>query len=200
MNNPKIPQTKYPLHELVTNRWSARSFNSQPIAEDTLHGIFEAASWTASSMNEQPWMYIYAHRDEETFAQFVSCLLPGNEPWAKNAAVLILSVARTSFVSNGKPNRHAMYDTGAANATLMLQATSHGILGHQMGGFDPLKTREVFQLPDEVEPTVFIALGYPGLPEDLEEPFKTREQTPRSRKPLAEFVSKKLPDLSFSKS
>lgn len=200
MNNPKIPQTKYPLHELVTNRWSARSFNSQPISEDILHGIFEAASWTASSMNEQPWRYIYAHRDEEAFAQFVSCLLPGNEPWAKNAAVLILSVARTRFVSNDKTNRHALYDTGAANATLMLQATSHGILGHQMGGFDPTKTREVFELPDDVEPAVFIALGYPGSPEELEEPFKTREQTPRSRKPLAEFVSKKLPDMSFSKS
>lgn len=197
--NPKIPQTQYPLHELITHRWSARSFAGRPIEEEVLHGLFEAASWAASSMNEQPWVYRYAHRDEEAFAQFASCLLPGNKPWAQNAAVLILSLACKNFTANGKPNRHALYDTGSANTNLMLQATANGILGHQMGGFDPALTREVFQLEDDVEPVVFIALGYPGAPEQLEEPFRTRELTPRSRKALDEFVFKQSADLSVTK-
>lgn len=190
MKNPKIPQTVYPINKLFTERWSARAFTSQPIAEQTLMGMFEAASWAASSMNEQPWLYYYAHKEDDNFQKFVDCLLPGNAVWAQHATVLVLSLAKKTFAANGATNRHALYDTGAANTNLMLQATEHGLTGHQMGGFDYEKTREMFQLSDDIEPVVFIALGYPGQPDQLEEPFKSRETTPRTRKPISSFVQK----------
>lgn len=190
MTNPKIPQTVYPINGLFTERWSARAFASQPIADQTLMSLFEAASWAASSMNEQPWLYYYVHKEDDNFQKFVECLLPGNAGWAQHAAVLLLSLAKKTFAGNGAINRHALYDTGAANTNLMLQATEHGLTGHQMGGFDYDKTREVFQLPEDIEPVVFIALGYPGLPEQLEEPFKSRETMPRTRKPVAAFAQK----------
>ena len=41
-----------------------------------------------------------------------------------------------------------------------------------------------------MEPVVFIALGYLDSPEKLEEPFKTREITPRTRKPLHQIVKR----------
>ena len=190
MTNPKIPLTIHPINKLFTDRWSARAFAAQPIPEQMLLGMFEAASWAASSMNEQPWLYYYAHKEDSNFQKFADCLLSGNAVWAQHAAVLILSLARKTFAANGAINRHALYDTGSANTNLMLQATEHGLTGHQMGGFDYDKTREIFQLPDDIEPVVFIALGYPGQPEQLEEPFRSRETTPRTRKPVNAFAQK----------
>jgi nitroreductase len=185
----KIPVTKYPVHELIRSRWSARAFSNQSIDEDTLFTIFEAASWAASSNNEQPWRYIYARReDKKTFHAMVECLMPGNRPWARNAAALILCVIKNTAGAENRPNPIALHDAGLANATLLLQAISQNIYGHMMGGYDRKIAREKFDIPEGYEPVVFIALGYLDSHEMLEEPFKTREVTPRTRKSLDEIV------------
>ncbi|WP_231383676.1 nitroreductase family protein [Methylobacter luteus] len=62
-----------------------------------------------------------------------------NRQWAKNAPVLILSIAMDNFNHNGQPNRSAMYDTGAASLSLSLQATALGLSVHQMAGFVPIR-------------------------------------------------------------
>lgn len=187
--NIKIPKTQFPVSEVVKKRWSARAFSSSPINEATLKTLIEAATWAASSNNEQPWLYTYALKaDTERFEKFHSCLLAGNQPWAKNAAVLLLSCVRTTFAANGKPNKSALHDVGGANTTLMLEAIQHNIYGHMMGGYDVEKTKALFELPEGVEPVIFIALGYLDAPETLEEPFKTRELTARSRKKVDEVL------------
>jgi hypothetical protein len=53
----------------------------------------------------------------------------------------MISLVKTHF-DNGNVNRHAMHDVGAANQNLMLEATSEGIVGHLLGGFDMTKTKE----------------------------------------------------------
>ena len=185
----KEAKTKHAVHELIRKRWSARAFSNKNIDDETLFTLFEAAGWAASANNEQPWRYIYAKReDKETFDKMVDCLVPGNLPWAKNAAVLILCVAKTTTGPENKPNIAAFHDTGLANATLLLQAISQNIYGHMMGGYDRVKAREKFNIPAGYEPVLMLALGYLDSPETLDEPFKTREITPRSRKNLNEFV------------
>lgn len=188
MNTVKLPATQYPIQDLIRNRWSARAFADKAITEENLRQLFEAASWSFSANNAQPWMYIYAHRaDKEGFSKIFNCLAPSNQAWAKNAAVLIISIAKTQF-ENGKPNKWAYHDLGAANMNLFLEATGLGILGHPMAGFDYQKTVQEFKLPEFYEPVAFIALGYEGEIESLEEPFKTREITPRNRKKIEEFA------------
>ena len=185
----KIPQTKYPVLELIRQRWSARAFSKEPIADHDLYTLFEAAHWAASSNNEQPWRYIYAKReDTEVFEKMIDCLLPGNKPWAKNAAVLILCLAKTTSGPDNRPNAVAQHDLGLANATLLLQAISQKIYGHMMGGYDKAKAKTHFNIPEGYEPVIFMALGYLDSPETLEEPFKTRELTARTRKDLSEIV------------
>ncbi|OUJ74880.1 nitroreductase family protein [Hymenobacter crusticola] len=180
--------TSYPVHELIRQRWSPRAFSAQPVAPEALEQVLEAASWAFSAMNEQPWRYIYAHKaDTEAFERLVSCLLPANQAWAKHAPVLMLSLVKTHY-DNGQPNRTAMHDVGAANANLFLEATALGLHGHVLGGFDIARTREVFNLPEGLEPVAFIALGYVGTPDQLDEPFRTRETAQRKRKALAEFA------------
>ncbi|HMQ01089.1 MAG TPA: nitroreductase family protein [Cyclobacteriaceae bacterium] len=188
----KEAKTQYPVNEHIRKRWSARAFNSKAISQENIDTLFEAASWAASSMNEQPWIYIYATReDEASFQKMLDCLSAGNQPWAKNAPLLVLSLAKTTFERNGNSNKHAWYDTGAANTNLILQATEMDIYAHQMGGFDKAKTIEAFNLPADIEPVVFIALGYLDEAEKLPEPFKTRELTERKRKAIKDFVFRK---------
>jgi nitroreductase len=187
--NIKKATTENPVHDLISSRWSARSFSGKAISQADLETLLEAASWAFSANNAQPWQYVYAHRsDTESFQKLWSCLMPGNQPWTDKAAVLMVSLIKKNF-DNGKPNNTAKHDLGAANATLMLQATSMGIYGHPMAGFEKGKTVEALGLdPDEVEPVAFIALGYLDEADKLEEPFKGRELTPRTRKPVAEFA------------
>ncbi|OWY21303.1 nitroreductase [Sphingobacteriales bacterium UPWRP_1] len=188
MNTLKEAAAVYPIHELIRNRWSARSFTGQPVAQELLMQLFEAASWSFSANNSQPWQYIYAHRaDAPAFEKLFNCLAAGNQPWAKKASVLILALAKVK-TEDGKPLKWAYHDLGAANMCLMLEATANGLHGHPMAGFDANKAAADFNIPDGYEPHVMIALGYLNLPEMLDEPFKTRETTPRTRKPLSEFV------------
>lgn len=188
----KQANTERPIHDIILSRWSARSFSEKAIAQADVETILEAATWAFSANNSQPWHYVYAHHaDTEAFQKIWSCLMPGNQPWCANAAVLMVSCIH-KVNAEGKPNNWAMHDLGAANATLMLQATSMGIYGHPMAGFDKAKTIETFSLNAEIlEPVAFIALGYLDEPEKLGEPFRTRELTPRTRKGVAE-ISERL--------
>lgn len=189
--NIKIPKTEHPVIDLIKNRWSPRSFANKAVSEEDLQTIFEAASWAFSANNEQPWEYVYAHKeDPEGFQKLQDCLLPGNKLWTKSAAVLGVSLIRRKM-SNGKENGTAKHDLGAANATMMLQATSMGIYGHMMAGFDHDKTFEALNLNrEEVDTVAFFAMGYLDSPEKLDEPFRSRELTPRTRKKVSEFTQR----------
>ncbi len=185
--NIKIAKTNNPVIDLIKDRWSARSFSPKDISQHELETILEAGSWAFSSSNSQPWNFIYTHRKDASFQKLVDCLMGGNQPWAKNASVLIAVLANKKN-DNGTENKIAKHDVGAANATLMLQALSMGIYGHVMGGFHADKTIETLSIDAEKhEPIVFIALGYLDSADKLEEPFKARELTARSRKSLSEI-------------
>ena len=180
----KEAKTIYPVHELISKRWSTRAFSDKPITETEVFTLVEAASWAPSSVNEQPWEYYYAFKGTEGFKKMLDVLSPGNQLWAGEAALMMVCIAHRNFEKNGQPNRHYMHDTGMANANLLTQALSMGIYGHILGGYDQAKATELFQIPDDKEAVCYIVLGYPGEGEKLEEPFRTREVTPRNRKPV----------------
>jgi len=86
----------------ILNRWSPRAFADREVSMEDLKKGFEAARWAASSSNEQPWRFVVGRRGDETFKKILDALVPGNQVWAKNAPVLILSVARKHFAHNGR--------------------------------------------------------------------------------------------------
>ncbi|MBE9464034.1 nitroreductase family protein [Dyadobacter subterraneus] len=191
MSHIKIANTEHDVLDLIKNRWSPRSFSDKVIPENDLHTILEAAGWAASANNEQPWQYYYASKGHDGFVQITESLAGGNKPWAQHADVLIVSVARKTFEANQSENGAAMHDLGMANAHLLLQASALNIYSHMMGGFDKAKISETLDLTENQFPVAIIALGYLDEAEKLEEPFKTRELSPRVRKPLNEFVFSK---------
>ena len=185
----KRAPTDFPVHDFIAERWSPRAFSDKPVAPDVLQSLFEAARWAPSSSNEQPWAYIAATKgDAENFAKLVSVLVPSNVTWAQHAPFLALAVVELAFAKSGTPNRNAQYDVGAASAWLTVEATSRGLVVHQMAGFDHDKARQVFEIPAGWEPIAAIAIGYPGDPDSLPQPLRDREGAPRTRKPTSAFV------------
>jgi len=189
MNNHKIATTKYPVLDLIKNRWSARSFSNKIIEKKDLYTLMEAASWMFSANNEQPWRFISAEKNTASFNKILESLNPANASWAKKAAAFIVSIAKTDFDKEGHPINHwAEHDLGAANAALILQATSMDIYAHPLAGFDAVKIKTSFELNEYLKPVAIIALGYLDEPAKLEEPFKTRELSSRKRKELSEII------------
>lgn len=183
----KQAATDYPVHPLIAQRWSPRAFADRPVEPAVLLSLFEAARWAPSGGNGQPWHFIVGRKGAPTHDKLVSVIKEGNLPWAAQAPVLILTVAKMT-TSSGRPHRHAFHDVGLAVANLTFQALAHDLYVHQMGGFEPEKARSVFALPEGFEPVTVIALGYLGEPEMLDEKNRERELAPRTRRPLAEFV------------
>lgn len=183
----KPADANHPIHDLISERWSPRSFADQPVEEAKLHSVFEAARWAASSANQQPWYFIVATKENsDDHARLVTTLFEGNVVWAQNAPVLILVVAKL-YDYPGKEYT-SFYDVGMAAGNLVTQAVDLGLVTHQMGGFDADKARALLNIPDGHQPLAMIALGYPDRPDKLPDHLHQREIAPRSRKPQEEFV------------
>jgi nitroreductase len=185
----KKASTDYPIHELLAARWSPCAFENRLVPEADLRSLFEAARWAPSSYNEQPWSYIVATKDDpEQFQRLLSCLVDGNQVWAKAAPVLALGVVSLKFARNGKDNRAAIHDLGLAANNLVMEATARGLFVHQMIGIVPDKAREIYGIPEGFEAWTGLALGYKGDPTSLPDRLRERDLAPRQRKPLREFV------------
>ncbi len=190
MTHPNPAPTDLDVLAAIRARYSAYTFADRAVEPADLTRLFEAARWSFSSYNEQPWRYIVGakDRDPETWDKLFDCLVEGNQGWARTAPVLVMTCASMRHKRNDTPNAKAFHDLGAANMCLALQAAGLGIQVHAMGGYIAEKVQAHFQLPDGYEPHAALALGYPGDPATLDEPLKSRVAAPRQRLPLDEIV------------
>lgn len=189
MNTIKTADTRFPVIDLIKKRWSPRSFSEKTLAENDLLTILEAGSWAPSANNTQPWRHVYAFRGMEGFERIWSALAPGNQPWTKQAAALVVSIGIKELPDSQQKNTYYLHDAGMFHSFMLLQAQSMDIYGHLMAGFDKHKLALLLDLPVTEEVVSVIALGYTDVAEKLQEPYKTREISPRSRKSLAEFTA-----------
>jgi len=179
----------YPIHEPLAARWSPYAFEDRLVPEADVRSLFEAARWAPSSFNEQPWRYLVATKDDpEQFQRLLSCLVEGNQIWAKAAPVLALGVVSLRFALNAQDNRAAVHDLGLAAGNLLVEATMRGLFVHQMIGILPDKAREIYGIPEGFEAWTGLAIGYKGDPTSLPTRLRERDLAPRQRKRLREFV------------
>lgn len=188
MHKPALTQVS--INETIANRWSGRAYDSnQPVTREQMIALLEAARWAPSCFGDQPWRFIVWNKntDTHTWQQALDCLAPSNQTWAKDAPLLILVCADSVFNHNQQANRWAQYDTGAAAENLCLQATSMGLMAHQMGGFNADLVREKFNIPSQFTPMAMVSVGYPAAIASLEGEVLTRETATRSRRALNEL-------------
>ncbi|RJQ70789.1 nitroreductase [Pseudonocardiaceae bacterium YIM PH 21723] len=184
---PKDAVTSVPVHPLIAQRWSPRALRTDiALTAEDLRPLLEAARWAASSGNTQPSRFLVGLRGDETFDRIRDSLVPGNENWARNAGALIAGLVITE--NEKGPLDAAEYGLGLAVANLVLEGVHHGIVAHQMRGFEHDKLRAAFDLPATVRTVVVIALGHLDGPEALGERLAARECAPRTRIELSELA------------
>jgi len=180
-------ETKTPIHELISSRWSGRAYDSEKLlSREQIISLIEAARWAPSCYGDQPWRFIVFDKatNESAWKRAVDCLAEGNQSWAKDAPLLLLACADSVMTKNGNPNRWGQYDTGAASENLSLQATALGLMAHQMGGFNADKARELFAVPEQYTPMAMITVGYQLVEEKISDDIKEREYSGRVRNPI----------------
>jgi nitroreductase len=169
-------------------RWSPRSFSTDPLEPGDVASLFEAARWAPSCFNAQPWLFVYGAGGED-HARIAALLMEGNRTWAEKAPVLGIVFAKRAFEGDRGPNRWAQFDAGAASVCLALQARELGLAAHFMGGFDAAASYAALGVAeDEYEAMAAFAVGRPGSADALPEALRARE-APSTRKPLSEVAT-----------
>lgn len=186
---------KSDLHENIRERWSPYSFSERPLDPEKLTLTLEAAICAPSSFNEQPWLFVYAERDDSaSFRAFVSFLDENNKLWASQAGALVVNLARAKSSVTKKDNFYALHDTGIAVGNIINQATALGLDIHIMGGFSRQKVRSYLKLEDDIVPVAMMAIGYFGENSEIPEEIADKDKVRRKRKPFNEVIFKNNPD------
>lgn len=172
---------------LIVERWSPRAFNGTPLPENELLAMIEAGGWAPSAFNVQPWTFLYALRGDANWERFLSLLVEFNQSWAKDAGALVFAVSQETSGAEGKPLWSHSFDTGAAWATLALQALHMGWHTHGMTGINFDKARAELGIPDGFRLEAAIAIGRQAPAETLPEGLRERE-VPSGRKPVGEIA------------
>ena len=180
--------TDAPILDVLAERWSTRVFDTEtPIDEEALRSALEAARWTPTGMNHQPWRMILARRGGEAHAKVVSALMGFNQAWAPAAGALLVVLAENE-TAEGDARPWALYDAGQAAAHFTVQAHAEGLATHQMGGFVADDLRAAFDIDPRFTPVTVIAVGALGDIDAAEEGLRQRELAPRERRTVAESL------------
>ena len=160
--------------ELVEKRYSVRAYKPDPVEDDRLHQVLEAARLAPTAANWQPFQLIVIH----TAGREAELRRIYNRDWFVQAPLVICAcgVLPQGWVRRDGKN-HTDVDVAIVMDHLILAATSLGLGTCWIGAFDPTAAREVLGLPDDVEPIIFTPLGYPA-----------DQPGPKKRKALSELV------------
>jgi nitroreductase len=171
--------------EVVKERRSGRNFDPvREVPSQILNQILEATRWAPSCYGDEPWRFILCekgapplqNKSQTAYEAVLGALVPFNHKWAQNAPLLIVAVGSRFYYHKGQLNNLFAYDTGAASQTMALAAHAHGLMIHQMGGFDPAPLVRFFDIGEKYQILAVMALGY-------ENTDAADAQGPRSRQP-----------------
>lgn len=172
----------------LEGRRAFRAFSSQSIPSETVTRLFEAAALAPSAANKQPWRFA-ALQGKAALAEAHTTLTDGNY-WVKAAPLVVAPWTHASYdLSTPDGRQFALFDLGQSVMALQLQAQRDGLIAHPLAGFDAGKMTKLLGLPEGAQLPVLIAVGYPGSDAGLSDKHKDAEKSPRTRLPLADFVS-----------
>ena len=180
-------QPDHAIEPLLYLRWSPRAMTGEPISEEEMLTLFEAARWAPSTYNEQEWRFLYARRDTSHWQALFGLLMEANQVWCQHAAMLVVILAHKVFKKDGKPNPVHLFDCGSAFENVALQGTAMGLVVHGMSGFDFERAHSELKVPDDYAIAAMFAVGRPGDPDKLPENLRQVE-APSGRRPVKESI------------
>jgi nitroreductase len=160
--------------ELISKRYSVRAYKADPVEEDKLHQVLEAARLAPTAANRQPFQVVVIH----TAGREAELQRVYHRGWFTAAPLILCACALPAegwVRADGKP--YTEVDVAIAMDHLILAATTLGLGTCWIADFDAKAAREVLGLPDGVEPVAFTPLGYPA-----------DQPRAKKRKPLSELV------------
>ena len=175
------------IDKIFLDRWSPRAMTGETIPQEELMVLFEAARWAPSSYNNQPWRILYARRESEHWPLFFDLMAEFNQGWARNAAVLIVFISKTTFDFSGEASVTHSFDTGSAWENLALQGWLKGLVVHGMQGFDYERARTALNIPEGFQVEAMAAVGHPADPEKLPADLREKE-FPSERRKLEQTI------------
>ncbi|ARO53422.1 putative OXIDOREDUCTASE PROTEIN [Methylorubrum extorquens] len=186
------PTTREPDHAIepiFAERWSPRVFTGEAVPETELLRMFEAARWSPSSYNSQPWRFLYALRGTPEWQTFFDLLVPGNQKWAEGtgALVFLVSSERMKVGDELKSSASHSLDAGAASLAFALQANRQGWHVHGMGGFDRERAPAVLNVPEHHRVEAAYGIGRATPWAELSEEQRAKER-PNGRRPITDFA------------
>jgi nitroreductase len=170
-----LPKPKFKILDVIAKRWSPRHYSDEAIPQEHIEQVFEAARWTPSGHNLQPWYFYFAQKSDRSYDKLENILSEYNHRWAKSAPLLIVACIDTK-----EESQYANYDLGAAVLSLVLQAHSLGYQCRQMALFDHEKAQDLVN--KKHKPYIIIAVGKLGNYEKADENIIKYESEPRPRK------------------
>lgn len=154
------------FHTLIKNRYSVRAYRSDPVEKEKLDKVLEAARLAPTAANRQPFRIIVIQtegRQKEMRRMY-------DRDWFVEAPILICvcAVKSEAWVSREKRN-YVYVDVAIVMDHIILAATDLGLGSCWIGAFDKDVAREVFGLPEDLEPVVMTPLGYGADQPELKE-------------------------------
>jgi nitroreductase len=172
------------FNELAKQRRSIHYFTDEPVTEEELETVLEAARWAPSAGNAQPTRYLVV-RDEQNREKVwesttgIEGVTPQN--FIKKAPVHIIILADTRAYKRKQSSlfkeRFLLQDTSAATMNLLLAVADIGLGACWVGMFREDALRESFNIPEHLTPVSIIPIGHTNS-----------KEKPRPRKPLTEIV------------
>lgn len=160
--------------ELIRNRYSVRAYKPDPVEDEKLTAVLEAARLAPTAANRQPFQLIVIpteSRQEELKRIY-------NKEWFVQAPLIICACGLPGEVWKGEHGRDYLgVDVAIVMDHLILAATDLELGTCWIGAFDADAAREILNLPEDAEPIIFTPLGYPA-----------DSPKPKERKPLDELV------------
>jgi nitroreductase len=163
--------------KIIKERRSVRRYKHEPIPEEVLHRVLEAARFSPSGKNLQPWKFILVRDDmvkkrlaEASFGQSFIAGAP--------IVVVACGFPDECYSRMGNYMKSWPVDVAIAVEHLILQAQEDGLGTCWIGAFEEKEVKLILQIPDNVKVLALTPLGYP-------------DESPRSRgrKSLSEIVA-----------
>lgn len=164
--------------EAIKTRRSVRAFTNQPVSDEKVKQLLDAARWAPSAGNIQPWEFIVVRNPEIKRGLATAAL---NQTFIEEAPVVIVVCANQLRSGQGYGSRgvnlYCLQDTAAATENMLLTACTLGLATCWVGAFNEEEARNVLKVPNSVRPVAIIPVGYPGVKPEAPE-----------RRPLTEIV------------